>query len=218
MVKVKICGLSEEGSLATAVQAGADYVGFVFYARSPRYVAPHDAARLARGVPAHVARVGLFVDPDDAAMAAVLNQVPLDYLQLHGAETPQRVAQIRKRFGLPVIKAVAIASGRDAENAKAYEADADMLLFDAKPPPDQQALPGGNGLVFDWTLIAGYRWARPWMLSGGLTPDNLVDALRISGAKILDVSSGVESAPGVKDVEKIRSFVKTAKQVKLEIE
>lgn len=213
MIKVKICGLSSPETVRAAIGAGADYVGFVFFARSPRAVTAAQAAILARGVPAGIAKVGLFVDADDAAIADVLAQVTLDYLQLHGAETVERVGQIRARFGVPVIKAIAIAGDADIARARTYEAVSDMLLFDAKPPPAMDALPGGNGLVFDWTLIAGQKWARPWMLSGGLDAENISEAVRICGASMLDVSSGVESAPGVKDISKIRSFVKTAKHL-----
>lgn len=212
MIKVKICGLSDELALAAAVQAGADYAGFVFYARSPRYIAPERAGILLQGVPASVQSVGLIVDEDDAAIETILRHAALDMLQLHGQENPARVAEIRRRFGLPVIKAVAISDAPDVQRAKDYEGVADILLFDAKPPQNLRALPGGNGLVFDWTLLARASWTIPWMLSGGLNADNVADALRISGAKMVDVSSGVESAPGIKDVAKIRAFVKGAKQ------
>lgn len=213
MIKVKICGLSSPETVQAAIGAGADFVGFVFFARSPRAVTALQAASLARIVPAGVAKVGLFVDADDAAIADVLAQVGLDYLQLHGAESAARAGQIRARFGLPVIKAVAIGGSADIESARSYEAVSDMLLFDAKPPQTKDALPGGNGLVFDWTLIAGQTWTRPWMLSGGLDAGNLAEAVRISGANMLDVSSGVESAPGIKDVIKIRGFVEAAKRL-----
>lgn len=213
MIKVKICGLSSPESVQAAVDAGADFLGFVFFARSPRAVTARHAAELARSVPRRVAKVGLFVDADDAAIADVLAHAGLDHLQLHGAETAERVAQIRARFGLPVIKAVSIACREDIGRARSYEAVSDMLLFDAKPPQTKDALPGGNGLVFDWTLIAGQTWTRPWMLSGGLDAGNLGEAVRISGAKMIDVSSGVESAPGIKDISKIRSFVETAKHL-----
>lgn len=213
MTKVKICGLSTPQGIQAATEAGADFVGFVFFARSPRAVSALQAVSLARGVPAGVAKVGLFVDPDDAAIADVLAHVGLDYLQLHGAETVERVRQIRTRFGLPVIKAIAIAGVADIDRARTYETVSDILLFDAKPPQTVDALPGGNGLVFDWRLIAGHTWAQPWMLSGGLDAENISEAVRISGAKMLDVSSGVESGPGIKDISKIRSFVKTAKHL-----
>ncbi|MFZ5932422.1 MAG: phosphoribosylanthranilate isomerase [Pseudomonadota bacterium] len=213
MIKVKICGLSSPETVRAAIGAGADFVGFVFFARSPRAVTAAQAAILARGVPAGIAKVGLFADADDAAIADVLAQVTLDYLQLHGAETVERVGQIRARFGVPVIKAVSVAQHEDIDRARRYEAVSDMLLFDAKPPQTKDALPGGNGLVFDWTLIAGQTWTRPWMLSGGLDAGNLGEAVRISGAKMIDVSSGVENQPGIKDVVKIRGFVEAAKRL-----
>lgn len=213
MIKVKICGLSSPETVQAAIDAGADFVGFVFYPRSPRAVTPAQAAQLARAVPASVKKVGLFVDADDAAIASVLDQVKLDYLQLHGDETPERVAQIRARFGVPLLKAIAISEPANIDRARSYEAVCDMLLFDARPPRTADALPGGNGLVFDWTLIAGHVWARPWMLSGGLDVQNLAEAVRISGAMMVDVSSGVESAPGVKEPEKIRAFVAAAKNL-----
>jgi len=216
MIKVKICGLSSPESVQAAVTAGADFAGFVFFARSPRAVTAAQAAQLARGVPAGVGKVGLFADANDAAIAAVLAEAQLDYLQVHGAETPERVGQIRARFGLPVIKAVAIAEAADIGRAQGYEAVSDILLFDAKPPLAQDALPGGNGLVFDWTLIAERKWTRPWMLSGGLDAENLAEGVRISGATMVDVSSGVESAPGIKDLAKIRRFIEAAKHLKLE--
>ncbi|MFP5469726.1 MAG: phosphoribosylanthranilate isomerase [Alphaproteobacteria bacterium] len=213
MIKVKRCGLSSPETVRAAIGVGADVVGFVFFARSPRAVTAAQAAVLARGVPAGIAKVGLLVDADDVAIADVLAQVTLDYLQLHGTETPERVGQIRARFGVPVIKAVAIAGSADIDRARSYEPVSDILLFDAKPPQTKDALPGGNGLVFDWTLIAGQTWTRPWMLSGGLDAGNLGEAVRISGAKMLDVSSGVESQPGIKDVVKIRGFVEAAKRL-----
>lgn len=211
MVKVKICGLSDAAAVAAAVAAGADYLGFVFYARSPRYVSAAQAALLARGVPARVGRVGLFVDAGDAEIAGPVRAGAIDHLQLHGQETPERVAEIRALFGLPVIKAVPIAAPEDMAVAAGFEAAADMLLFDAKPPASENTLPGGNGQVFDWELITGHVWRRPWMLSGGLNVRNLADAVRISGAGIVDVSSGVERAPGIKDAEKIRAFVEAGK-------
>jgi len=213
MVLVKICGLSDAGALNAATQAGADYVGLVFYTRSPRYVTVAQAAALTREISKGVGKVGLFVDPQDGALAEAVQSGGIDHLQLHGRESPQRVAQIRARFGLPVIKAIAISEPADVARAAEYEGVADWLLFDAKPPKADQALPGGNGLVFDWQLIAGCRWTRPWMLSGGLNVDNLAEAVRISGARVVDVSSGVESEPGRKDTAKLRAFVAAAKRL-----
>jgi phosphoribosylanthranilate isomerase len=209
-VAAKICGLSSEDAVAAAVSGGAAYVGFVFYPPSPRAVSPERAADLCRAVPAGIWRVGLFVDADDAAIEATLAAAPIDMLQFHGAETPDRVVAAKSRFHRPVMKAIAIAAPQDALAAEPYEAAADMLLFDAKPPRRADALPGGNGLAFDWRLIAGRPWRRPWMLSGGLTAELLPEAVRISGATIVDVSSGVELAPGQKDVTKIRAFLAAA--------
>ena len=210
-IAVKICGLGSEEAVAAAVGGGAAYVGFVFYPPSPRAVSATRAARLCAAVPAGIARVGLFVDADNAAIAAILDKVPLDLLQFHGHETPERVAAATARFGRPVIKAISIAAPEDALAAVRYEDTADTLLFDAKPPRRADALPGGNGLAFDWRLIAGGAWRRPWMLSGGLTATLLPEAVRISGASAVDVSSGVERRPGDKDPDKIRDFLAAAR-------
>lgn len=212
-VAAKICGLSSEAGVAAAVAGGAAYVGFVFYPPSPRAVTPERAAELCRAVPAGIRRVGLFVDADDAALAAALAVAPLDLLQFHGHEGPDRVAAVKSRFGLPVMKAVAIAGPDDVAAAALYEEAADILLFDAKPPQRPDALPGGNGLAFDWRLIAGHAWRRPWMLSGGLTASLLPDAVRVSGARAVDVSSGVERRPGDKDPAKIREFLDVARSL-----
>ena len=210
-VTAKICGLSTEEAVSVAVAGGAAYLGFVFYPPSPRAVTPREAARLCAGVPPGVARVGLFVDADDAVIEAALALAPLDILQFHGSEPPERVGEVRFRFGLPVMKAVAIARPQDVLGAARYEDIADQLLFDAKPPRRPDALPGGNGLAFDWGLIADRSWRRPWILSGGLTAEVLPEAVRISGAVAVDVSSGVESRPGVKDPEKICAFLAAAR-------
>ena len=211
MVASKICGLASAEAVAAAVDGGAAYMGFVFYPPSPRSVTPQVAAKLCAAVPAGVARVGLFVDADDKAIATVLDLVPLDILQFHGCESGARVAQAKSRFGLRVMKAVAIADVGDVSIAAKYEDAADFLLFDAKPPRRPDALPGGNGLAFDWGLIAGRSWRRPWMLSGGLTAELLPEAVRISGAAMVDVSSGVESRPGQKDPGKISAFLAAAR-------
>jgi phosphoribosylanthranilate isomerase len=207
----KICGLSSADAVAASVEGGAAYLGFVFYPPSPRAVTPAQALRLCDAVPHEIARVGLFVDADDAAIAAVLDLVRLDILQFHGTESPQRVAAARARFGRRVMKAVAIAGPQDVRGAARYEDVADLLLFDAKPPRRPDALPGGNGLVFDWRLIAGHSWRLPWMLSGGLTAELLPEAVGISGAACVDVSSGVESRPGQKDAARIRAFLAAAR-------
>ncbi|MCB1329410.1 MAG: phosphoribosylanthranilate isomerase [Maritimibacter sp.] len=205
-VQVKICGLSTPDHVRWAVAAGARYVGFVFFPKSPRNVDIETAAALALEVPPGVAKVALMVDPDDAALDAILARVPVDMLQLHGAENPARVAEIRARAGLPVMKAVGIAGAEDVARLDAYSLVADQLLVDAKPPKDA-ALPGGTGVPFDWGLLTGYHFQRPWMLAGGLTPANVAAAVRLTGARQVDVSSGVETAPGVKDEALIRAFI-----------
>ena len=209
MAQVKICGITRAADLAVAAGAGARYAGFVFFPKSPRHLTVEAAAALAAEAPLGVARVGLFVNPDDAALDAVLNRVPLDILQLHGAETPARVAEIKARSGLPVMKAVGVAGPGDLDALWNYGLVADLLLVDAKAPPGAD-LPGGNGLSFDWRLLAGRRMLRPWMLAGGLTPANVAEAARLTGAPVVDVSSGVESAPGTKDPTLIRAFVAAA--------
>jgi phosphoribosylanthranilate isomerase len=207
--RVKICGLREAAHVEAAVRGGAAYVGFVFFPKSPRNLTFADAARLAAAVPPGVATVALTVDADDAALDALLAEVPVDVLQLHGHESVARVGQVRARFGLPVMKAVGVAGEEDLPALEAYGRVADQLLVDAKPPNGAE-LPGGNGLAFDWRLIAGRRWPVPWMLAGGLTPDNVAEAIRLTGARQVDVSSGVESAPGVKDAALIAAFLKAA--------
>jgi phosphoribosylanthranilate isomerase len=207
--RAKICGLRRPEDMAAVVAAEAAYAGLVFYPRSPRCVSLAQARALALEAPAGLAKVALTVDADDAALAAILAEVPIDILQLHGHETPARVAEVRARFGLPVMKAVGISGPQDLPGLEAQMRVADLVLVDAKPAPDA-ALPGGNGLAFDWRLIAGRRWPVPWMLAGGLTPENVAQAIRATGAPIVDVSSGVESAPGVKDAALIAAFVAAA--------
>ena len=206
-VQVKICGLSTPDQVRWAVEAGARYIGFVFFAKSPRNVAIETAAALALEVPPGVAKVALVVDPDDAVLDEILARVPIDMLQLHGGETPARVAQIRAAHGLPVMKAVGIAGPDDVAKLDSYSPVADQLLVDAKPPKGA-ALPGGTGVPFDWGLLHGYRFQRPWMLAGGLTPQNVAAAVKLTGARQVDVSSGVESAPGVKDEALVRAFLR----------
>jgi phosphoribosylanthranilate isomerase len=209
-VAVKICGLGDAAGLEAAVAGGASLVGFVFYPPSPRSLAPEVAGRLAAAVPAGIARVGVVVDPDDVFLDQLLAQVPLDHLQLHGAESAERVATIRARTGCRVIKAIKIAERADLAAIPAYEAVADLLMFDAKPPKEPGLLPGGNGLSFDWRLLAGIEVRHPWLLSGGLDAGNLPDAVRLCRAPTVDVSSGVETRPGVKDPAKIRRFLEVA--------
>lgn len=210
-IRVKICGLREVADIQAAAETGAAYVGFVFFAKSPRNLAPEAAAKLALEVPEGICKVALTVDADDATLDHLLETVPLDMLQLHGRETPERVSAIRARYGLPVMKAVGVACPEDLAQIDLYSQVADQLLIDAKPPKGAE-LPGGNGLAFDWQLLARRKyWQRPWMLAGGLTPENVADAVRLTGARQVDVSSGVESAPGVKDADKIRAFVAAAR-------
>ncbi len=206
---VKICGLTSPEGIAAAVSAGARYLGFVFFAKSPRHVTPEQAAALAAEVPLGIAKVGLFVNPDDALLQTVLAQVPLDMIQLHGSENPARVTEVRALTGLPVMKAAGVAEPRDLDALWDYGLVADMLLIDAKPPKGAD-LPGGNGLAFDWRLLAGRQVLKPWLLAGGLTPENVTQALRLTRAPGVDVSSGVESAPGVKDPDRIRDFIARA--------
>ena len=210
-VAVKICGLSSEAALEAAVAGGAAYVGFVFYPPSPRSVTPARAGALCALVPASVKRVAMLVDANDTAIDAVLEAAPIDILQFHGAETPERVAAVKHRFGCAVMKAISVAGPDDVAIASRYEDVADLLLFDAKPPRRPDALPGGNGLAFDWRLIAGRQWRLPWLLSGGLTAELLPEAVRISGAIAVDISSGIERRPGDKDPDKIRAFLEVAR-------
>lgn len=209
MAQVKICGLRRPEHIEAAADAGARYVGLVFFPKSPRAVSVDEAARLASHVPVGVASVGLFVDPDDDLLDEVLGKVPLDIIQIHGSESPDRVARIKSLTGLPVMKAVGLSDPSDLPALTDYGLVADMLLVDAKPPRDAD-LPGGNGLSFDWRLLVGRKWLRPWMLAGGLTAQNVAEAVRLTGAPAVDVSSGVESEPGVKDEALIRAFISAA--------
>lgn len=208
--RVKICGLSTPGTVAAAVEAGAAYVGFVFFDKSPRNVDLDTARTLALWVPAGVAKVALTVNADDGFLDRLTGRVPLDMLQLHGAETPARVADVKARYGLPVMKALGVRGPEDLDRISEFEGVADQLLVDAKPPKGADR-PGGNAAAFDWELIAGRRWSGPWMLAGGLTPRNAAAATRATGAAQLDVSSGVETAPGEKDPKLIRAFMDAVK-------
>lgn len=210
-VAAKICGLTSAEAVAAAVAGGARFAGFVFYPPSPRSLGIAQAAALVAGVAPGITRVGVFVDPDDALLDDVLAKMPLDLLQLHGSETPERLAAIRRRSGIKLMKAIKVASEIDLQAAKPFLGVADWLMFDAKPPQDMaNALPGGNALVFDWELLRAKSWPLPWMLSGGLTVDNLAQAVAISRAPSVDVSSGVERKPGEKDPAKIRAFLARA--------
>ena len=207
--RVKICGLRTLGDVAAVAKAGAAYAGFVFFPKSPRHLNIADAKALALAAPVGLAKVALIVNANDAEIEAILADVPIDMLQLHGAETPDRVAEVRERFRLPVMKAVGLAGEADLADIMDYALVADQLLIDAKPGSGTD-LPGGNGLAFDWRLLVGRKWLRPWMLAGGLGPQNVADAIRLTGARQVDVSSGVESAPGVKDAALIAAFVAAA--------
>jgi len=208
-VTVKICGLSTPEALEATIRAGADMAGFVFFEKSPRHLDLATAKRLGDLAGARILKVALSVDADDEALAAMIEALAPDYLQLHGDETPERVAAIKARFGLKIIKAIGVATASDVGEGAAYRA-ADMLIYDAKPLPDA-TLPGGNGVAFDWTLMRGAATDKPWLLSGGLDASNVGEALRVSGASGVDVSSGVEIARGVKDVERIAAFIALAR-------
>lgn len=211
-VAIKICGISTEDTLEAALDAGADVVGFVSFPKSPRHVEPDRLAALAARVVGRARIALLTVDADDALLAALVAVSAPDIIQLHGVEAPERVAAHKARFGREVWKAVAILERSDLARAEAYSGAADRVLFDAKPPKGS-ALPGGNGVAFDWSLLAGLDPGRPFVLSGGLTPGNVAEALRVTRAPVLDVSSGVESAPGVKDPERIAAFVQAVRAV-----
>ena len=209
-VSVKICGLNDEKAIQAVIAAKADYAGFVYFPASPRHVTFERAATLKLLLPPSIASVSVLVDPDDALLAQAQSVLKPDYVQLHGKETPERVQDIKKNFpDMKIIKAVSVRSGDDVAQALRYADVADMLMFDAKPPANM--LPGGNALSFDWALLKGREFPLPWFLSGGLNSENVAEAIRISGAKMVDVSSGVESAPGVKDAALIKAFVKAAR-------
>jgi phosphoribosylanthranilate isomerase len=209
-VEAKICGLSTPETVDAAVAGGARFVGFMTFPKSPRHISTVTMRALGVRVPAGVTRVGVFVDPDDALLDEKLATGALDLLQLHGAETPQRLAAIKQRTGKPVMKVIKVADAADvARDIAAYAAVADRLMFDAA----EGILPGGNATPFDWTIMSSRTVPLPWMLAGGLTPDNLAEAVRVTGARIVDVSSGVEASRGVKSVELIRAFLKKAKSL-----
>ncbi|HZB37155.1 MAG TPA: phosphoribosylanthranilate isomerase, partial [Beijerinckiaceae bacterium] len=208
---VKICGLNSLAALDAALQAGADLVGFVRYPRSPRHLTLDEGRELSARAKGKAVRVALTVDADDEELANILEALDPDLLQLHGEETPERVAEVRSRFGRAVMKAVGIAEKADLGRLAAYAEIADRILLDAKPPKTAEALPGGNGLSFDWRLVAGLDPKLSFMLSGGLAPENVAAAIGLTGARALDVSSGVERAPGEKDPERIEAFVRAAR-------
>ena len=207
-VSVKICGITTPDAMTAAIEGGADMVGLVFHESSPRHLDIEVAAYLANYVPAHVKIVGLFVDPHDRRLFETLSAVRLDMIQLHGAESPARVREIREKFGQPVMKAIAVSGSEDLKIAADYQTAADWLALDARGTPD---MPGGNGATFDWSLLKDFKPSKPWMLAGGLTPDNVAQAIRLTRPGAVDVSSGVEASRGVKDVEKIRAFLAAAR-------
>ncbi len=209
-VSVKICGISTVDDVRACAGAGANYMGLVFFEKSPRNITIPAARDLALAAPVGLAKVALVVNPSDAELDAIAGTVPLDMIQLHGRETPERVAEVKARYGLPVMKSVGIADANDLPKLESYFGVADQILVDAKPPKGGE-LPGGNGLSFDWRLIAGRRWPCPWMLAGGLTPENVAEAVKMTGTKQVDVSSGVEDAPGQKNAELIQKFVQSSR-------
>ena len=205
--QAKICGLKTPETIHAAVQAGVDHIGLVFFPKSPRNVSIDEAAMLAARIPTHVNIVGLFVNPDDQLIDQVLEAVPLDIIQLHGSEPLERVVELKQRTGRQVMKAIGIREAEDFATVAQYEPVVDWLLLDAKPPKDA-ALPGGNAVAFDWTLLEGKSFSKPWMLAGGLTADNVQTAIRLTGCPCVDASSGLEDAPGEKSLHKIREFMK----------
>lgn len=206
---IKICGISTPEALEAAIRARAAHAGFVFFPRSPRNVRPAQAALLSQQAGNRIGKVGLFVDANDAAIAEAVAGARLDALQLHGSESPERAAQLRDRFGIAVWKALSVATAEDAARAAAYAGAVDLVLFDAKTP--KGSLPGGMGLSFDWSLVADWKGPVPWGLAGGLTPDNVAQAIRMTRTPLVDTSSGVESAPGVKDLDRIDAFARAVR-------
>lgn len=207
--KIKLCGLTDSTALEAAIAARADYAGFNFYPPSPRFLSPARAAELGARADGRIGRVGVFVDAADAEIAAAVAAARLDAIQLHGHETPQRAAEVRSRFGLPVWRVIGVAKGEDLAKAADYAGAADFILFDAKTP--KGTLPGGMGLAFDWSLLAALKIALPWGLAGGLTAANVGEAVRLTGASLVDAASGIESAPGTKDPALIAAFCAAAR-------
>jgi len=208
-IRVKICGLRTIEDVAAVAEAGAAYIGLNFFPPSPRFLTLKQGRALALAAPVGLAKVALTVNADDAALDGIVEAMPLDMLQLHGHESPGRVAELRSRYGLPVMKVIGVRDEGDLADLFDYSTVADQIMIDAKPPKDA-VLPGGNGLSFDWRLVAQRRWLRPWMLAGGLTAANVAEAIRLTNARQVDVASGVETSPGVKDAGLIRGFVQAA--------
>eukprot|EP00903_Cladosiphon_okamuranus_P022396 g20598.t1 len=212
-IRVKICGMKTRADMEAAASAGAAYVGLNFFAKSARSVSIAQAAALASEAPVGLAKVGLVVNPTDADLDAITGSVPLDMIQLHGQESVERVAEIKSRYGLPVMKVIGVAEAADLAPIDLYAQVADQIMIDAKAPRGAK-LPGGNGVAFDWQLLAGKKyWQAPWMLAGGLTPENVAEAIRKTGARQVDVASGVETAPAQKDADLMRAFVEAAQAV-----
>ncbi|NHM20685.1 phosphoribosylanthranilate isomerase [Tritonibacter mobilis] len=212
-IRVKICGMKTRADMEAAASAGAAYVGLNFFAKSARSVSIAQAAALASDAPVGLAKVGLVVNPTDADLDAITGSVPLDMIQLHGQESVERVAEIKSRYGLPVMKVIGVAEAADLAPIDLYAQVADQIMIDAKAPKGAK-LPGGNGVTFDWQLLAGKKyWQAPWMLAGGLTPENVAEAIRKTGARQVDVASGVETAPAQKDADLMRAFVEAAQAV-----
>ena len=208
-MRVKICGLTTLNTLSAAINSGATYVGFVFFEKSPRHLTIGQAIKMANIVPDGICKTALVVDPSDKDLDDLLDKVPVDMIQLHGHESAERVSEVKDKFGLPVMKAVGISDESDLVNLYEHSRIADQILVDAKPPKNA-VLPGGNGLSFDWKLLAGRRWSTPWMLAGGLNSINLLQAAKLTGARQFDVSSGVETSTGVKDIKLISDFIQAA--------
>lgn len=212
-VDVKICGLSTPETVAAAAEAGARFLGFMFFEPSPRHLTFEAARALGQELPTGPERVGVFVNADDANIEQAIEALSLDWLQLHGKESPKEISRLKERFGLKVMKAVGVSERADIEAAQAYYGAADAMLFDAKPPKGS-VLPGGNALSFPWELMQGAGLPETWLLAGGLTAGNLAEAVKMSQARILDVSSGVEESPGVKSITAISAFLQAAKAVR----
>lgn len=210
-VQVKICGISSEAGLDAAAEAGAAYVGFVFFPKSPRNILPEDARVLAERASGSLKRVALTANASDTALDRIVEAVPIDMIQLHGEESPSRVSEVRRRFGMPVMKAISIGNEEDLEEIARYSDVSDQLLIDAKPGGGDTR-PGGLGVPFDWRLIADFDWPSPWMLAGGLDSGNVAKAIRLTNAEQVDVSTGVEVAPGRKSAEKIKQFIAAARK------
>ena len=208
-MRVKICGLTTLNTLSAAINSGATYVGFVFFEKSPRHLTIEQAIKMANIVPDGICKTALVVDPSDKDLDDLIDKVPVDMIQLHGHESAERVSEVKDKFGLPVMKAVGISDESDLVNLYEHSRIADQILVDAKPPKNA-VLPGGNGLSFDWKLLAGRRWSTPWMLAGGLNSSNLLQAAKLTGARQFDVSSGVETSTGVKDIKLISDFIQAA--------